>query len=96
MKVSEQINDGASTPAAGATESMQVGDVIASISTLGCMDFDYVQTPIIKTHLAAASARFTTMFITTRNPKDLLVFKNSNYTYNSLKENIIRDVHVFT
>ncbi|GBP64061.1 hypothetical protein EVAR_44144_1 [Eumeta japonica] len=34
MKASEQINDGASTPAVGATEAMQVDDVIASISTL--------------------------------------------------------------
>ncbi|GBP96162.1 hypothetical protein EVAR_70074_1 [Eumeta japonica] len=33
MKASEQINDGTSTPAAEATEAMQVDDVIAS--TLG-------------------------------------------------------------
>ncbi|GBP60926.1 hypothetical protein EVAR_51489_1 [Eumeta japonica] len=48
MKVSEQINDGASTPAAGAAEAMQVDDVIASTSTLDCRDIDYVRTPIIK------------------------------------------------
>ncbi|GBP64806.1 hypothetical protein EVAR_50322_1 [Eumeta japonica] len=34
MKTSEQINDGASTPAAGAAEAMQVDGVIAYISTL--------------------------------------------------------------
>ncbi|GBP21434.1 hypothetical protein EVAR_12035_1 [Eumeta japonica] len=38
MKVSEQINDGASTPAAEPTEAMQVDDVITSISTLDCVD----------------------------------------------------------
>ncbi|GBP07399.1 hypothetical protein EVAR_4772_1 [Eumeta japonica] len=40
MKVSEQINDGASTPAAVATEAVQADDVIASISTLDCIDVD--------------------------------------------------------
>ncbi|GBP75442.1 hypothetical protein EVAR_53254_1 [Eumeta japonica] len=94
MKASEHINDGASTATARATEAMQVHDVVASISTLDCIDIDYARTPFIKIQLAAASARFTTVFMTTRNPNDFLVFKN-NYTYNSLKENIIRYVHVF-
>ncbi|GBP80213.1 hypothetical protein EVAR_100090_1 [Eumeta japonica] len=38
MKASEQINDGASAPAAGATEVIQVDDVIASTSRLDCID----------------------------------------------------------
>ncbi|GBP37764.1 hypothetical protein EVAR_29966_1 [Eumeta japonica] len=48
MKTSEQINDGASTRAVEATEAMQVDNVIASISTMDCIDIDYVRTPIIK------------------------------------------------
>ncbi|GBP32578.1 hypothetical protein EVAR_23990_1 [Eumeta japonica] len=48
MKVSEQINDGTSTPAAGATQAVQVDDLIASISTLDYIDIDYVRTPDIK------------------------------------------------
>ncbi|GBP43209.1 hypothetical protein EVAR_39265_1 [Eumeta japonica] len=47
LKGSEQINDGTSTPAAGATEAMQVDDVIASILTLDCIDIDHVRTAII-------------------------------------------------
>ncbi|GBP75230.1 Transcription factor hamlet [Eumeta japonica] len=42
MKVFEQINDGASTPASGATETIQVDDVInASTSTRNPKDFLY-------------------------------------------------------
>lgn len=63
MKASERINDGASTSAAGAPEPMQVDDVIASISTPDCIDIDCVRSPIMKTHWAAASARFTTTFV---------------------------------
>ncbi|GBP29699.1 hypothetical protein EVAR_13622_1 [Eumeta japonica] len=48
MKASEQINDGTSTPAAGATEATQVEDVTASISKRDCIDIDYAQTTIIK------------------------------------------------
>ncbi|GBP11907.1 hypothetical protein EVAR_74537_1 [Eumeta japonica] len=40
-KISSQINDGASAPTAGATESTQVDDEIAPISTLHCIDIDY-------------------------------------------------------
>ncbi|GBP16455.1 hypothetical protein EVAR_10031_1 [Eumeta japonica] len=40
VKACEQINDGASTPAAGATETMQVDGVIAYISALNCIDID--------------------------------------------------------
>ncbi|GBP14323.1 PiggyBac transposable element-derived protein 4 [Eumeta japonica] len=47
-KASEQINNGASTPEAGASEAMQVNDVIVSKSILDCIDIDYVRTPIIK------------------------------------------------
>jgi hypothetical protein len=63
MKASEWINDGASTSAAGAAEPMQVHDVIASVSTPGCIDIGCVRSPIMKTHWAAASARFTTTFV---------------------------------
>ncbi|GBP39382.1 hypothetical protein EVAR_95833_1 [Eumeta japonica] len=48
MKASEQIDDGASTPAAGVTEAMQVDDIIVSISTLDCIDIDCVRRSIIK------------------------------------------------
>ncbi|GBP67231.1 hypothetical protein EVAR_45064_1 [Eumeta japonica] len=48
MKASEQINDGDIIPVAGATEAMQMDDLIASISTLDCIDIDYVHTPITK------------------------------------------------
>ncbi|GBP76236.1 hypothetical protein EVAR_61906_1 [Eumeta japonica] len=50
ITASEQVNDGASTPAAAAaaTEAVQVDYVIASISTLDCLDIDYVRTRIIK------------------------------------------------
>ncbi|GBP27089.1 hypothetical protein EVAR_16758_1 [Eumeta japonica] len=41
MKASEQINECASTAAAGATEAMQVDDVIASTSMLDDIDIDY-------------------------------------------------------
>ncbi|GBP76754.1 hypothetical protein EVAR_58478_1 [Eumeta japonica] len=88
MKASEQIDEGASTPAPRATEAVQVDDVVASTSTLDCTDVDYVRISILKTHLAAASARCTTTFTTTRNHKDFLEFKN-NYTHNSLKESTI-------
>ncbi|GBP22854.1 hypothetical protein EVAR_17208_1 [Eumeta japonica] len=40
------INDGASTPAAGATEATQVDDVIAFVSTPDCTDdINYARTP---------------------------------------------------
>ncbi|GBP50186.1 hypothetical protein EVAR_97186_1 [Eumeta japonica] len=48
MKASEQSDDGASAPAGGATEAMQVDDVIASVSILDCINVDLVRTPIIK------------------------------------------------
>ncbi|GBP15471.1 hypothetical protein EVAR_9256_1 [Eumeta japonica] len=48
MKVSKHTTDGASTPAAGTTEAMQVDEVIASITTLECIDIEYVRIPIIK------------------------------------------------
>ncbi|GBP82705.1 hypothetical protein EVAR_64593_1 [Eumeta japonica] len=38
QKASEQIDDGASTPAPGATEAMQADDVNACISTLDCIN----------------------------------------------------------
>ncbi|GBP14319.1 hypothetical protein EVAR_92321_1 [Eumeta japonica] len=41
-KAPEQINNGASTPEAGATAAMQVNDVIVSKSTPDCIDIDYV------------------------------------------------------
>ncbi|GBP98408.1 hypothetical protein EVAR_65297_1 [Eumeta japonica] len=59
MKVSEHINDGASTPAAGATEATQVDDVINRFSiNAGLLDIDYIEHRLLKTHLAAASATF--------------------------------------
>ncbi|GBP14891.1 hypothetical protein EVAR_75470_1 [Eumeta japonica] len=45
IKASEQINDGARIPATEATEAKHV---ILSISTLDCIDIDYLRTPIIK------------------------------------------------
>ncbi|GBP15445.1 hypothetical protein EVAR_80613_1 [Eumeta japonica] len=42
MKASEQTNDGASTLVPGETRVVQVDEVIASVSTLGCKDIDYV------------------------------------------------------
>ncbi|GBP04341.1 hypothetical protein EVAR_6541_1 [Eumeta japonica] len=48
MKACEPINDDTSTSAAGAAEAMLVHDVIASISTLDCIDIDYLRTPITK------------------------------------------------
>ncbi|GBP71818.1 hypothetical protein EVAR_88673_1 [Eumeta japonica] len=48
MKAFEEMNDGASTLAAGATEVMQVDDVITSKSSLDCIDIEYVGTLIIK------------------------------------------------
>ncbi|GBP33708.1 hypothetical protein EVAR_17034_1 [Eumeta japonica] len=47
MKASEQSDDGASAPAGGATETMQVDDVIATVSILDCINVDLVRTPII-------------------------------------------------
>lgn len=47
MKASERINDGASTSAAGAAEPMQVHDVIASVSTPGCIDIDVSCMPFV-------------------------------------------------
>ncbi|GBP76731.1 Amphiphysin [Eumeta japonica] len=55
--IRKKINDGASTPAAGATRTMQVDGAIASISALDCIDIGYVEHRLLKTHLAAASAR---------------------------------------
>ncbi|GBP65534.1 hypothetical protein EVAR_98155_1 [Eumeta japonica] len=42
MQASERIQEGDSTPAAGATEAMQADDVVASISTLYCINIDYL------------------------------------------------------
>ncbi|GBP53854.1 hypothetical protein EVAR_96761_1 [Eumeta japonica] len=39
MKASEQTNDGARTPCAGATAAVQVDDAIASTATLDWIDF---------------------------------------------------------
>ncbi|GBP58925.1 hypothetical protein EVAR_46987_1 [Eumeta japonica] len=64
-KASKQINDGACIPAAGATEAMQVDDLITSILTLDCIDIDYVRTSIIKTHLAASNG---SLHATARSP----------------------------
>lgn len=63
MNAAERINDGASTSAAGAVEIMQVDDEIASISTPDCVGIDCVRSSFMKTHWAAASARFTTTFV---------------------------------
>ncbi|GBP41188.1 hypothetical protein EVAR_31313_1 [Eumeta japonica] len=48
LKACKPIYDSASSPAAGATEHMQVNDVIASISALDYIDINYVRTPIIE------------------------------------------------
>ncbi|GFT08229.1 uncharacterized protein TNCV_3481721 [Trichonephila clavipes] len=63
INVAELINDGASTSAAGAVEMMQVDDEIDSILTPNCAGINYVQSSFMKTHWAAASARFTTTFV---------------------------------
>uniref|UniRef100_T1HF97 Uncharacterized protein n=1 Tax=Rhodnius prolixus TaxID=13249 RepID=T1HF97_RHOPR len=63
MNAAERINDGVSTSAAGAVEIMQVDDEIASTSTTDCIGIDCVRSSIMKTHWAAASARFTTTFV---------------------------------
>uniref|UniRef100_T1I3W3 Uncharacterized protein n=1 Tax=Rhodnius prolixus TaxID=13249 RepID=T1I3W3_RHOPR len=52
-----------STSAAGAVEIMQVDDEIASTSTTDCLGIVCVRSSIMKTHWAAASARFTTTFL---------------------------------
>ncbi|GBP60284.1 hypothetical protein EVAR_91566_1 [Eumeta japonica] len=48
MKAAEQINDGASTSAAGVSEAIRADDVITSISTLDSTDINCGRTPIIK------------------------------------------------
>uniref|UniRef100_T1IDC9 Uncharacterized protein n=1 Tax=Rhodnius prolixus TaxID=13249 RepID=T1IDC9_RHOPR len=63
MNAVERINDGVSTSAAGAVKIMQVDDEIASTSTTVCIGIDCVRSSIMKTHWAAASARFTTTFV---------------------------------
>lgn len=63
MRASERINDCAGTSDAGAAGPMQVDDVIACVSTPGCIDIGCVRSPIMTTHSAAASARFTTTFV---------------------------------
>ncbi|GBP01119.1 hypothetical protein EVAR_23180_1 [Eumeta japonica] len=65
IKASEQINDGAGTPAAGATEATQVDDVLIASINAGLLDIDYIEHRLLKTHLAAASAHFTTTIMTT-------------------------------
>ncbi|GBP05128.1 hypothetical protein EVAR_3447_1 [Eumeta japonica] len=55
MKASEQINDGASTPVAGATDAMQADDIIASTSTLNCAVSIKCEHRLLKSHLAVAS-----------------------------------------
>ncbi|GBP75546.1 hypothetical protein EVAR_53587_1 [Eumeta japonica] len=56
MKASEQTNDGASTPAAGAVGAVQV-EAIASKSALGCIYFDHVlRTPIVKDTFSSSYA----------------------------------------
>ncbi|CAD7092486.1 unnamed protein product [Hermetia illucens] len=42
---------------------MQIGDENASTSTWDCAGFDCIRSSFMKTHWAAASARFTTTFI---------------------------------
>uniref|UniRef100_T1IBU3 Uncharacterized protein n=1 Tax=Rhodnius prolixus TaxID=13249 RepID=T1IBU3_RHOPR len=63
MNAAERINDGIRTSASGAVEIMQVDDEIASTSTTDCIGIDCVRSSIMKTHWAAASARFTTTFL---------------------------------
>ncbi|GFT43138.1 hypothetical protein TNCV_5119891 [Trichonephila clavipes] len=48
MNAAERINDGASTPAAGAVEVMQVDDEIASILTPDCASIDCVRSSFMK------------------------------------------------
>ncbi|GFS67623.1 uncharacterized protein TNCV_4363201 [Trichonephila clavipes] len=63
MNAAERIIDGASIPAAGAIETMQVDDEIASILTPDCVEIDFVRSSFIKKHYAAGSAHFTTKFV---------------------------------
>ncbi|GBP64458.1 hypothetical protein EVAR_46222_1 [Eumeta japonica] len=93
MKASEQINDDAITPAAEATEVMQVDDVIASTSTLDCIDIDYVRTPIIKDIVISNYSRFTTKFIITQNLKNFAVSNSavvSNIQFALGKRGVLR------
>ncbi|GFU17706.1 uncharacterized protein TNCV_1744711 [Trichonephila clavipes] len=60
MNAAELINDGASASAAGAVEIMQVD---AFILTPDCASINCVRWSFMKTHWAAASARFTTTFV---------------------------------
>ncbi|GFY01161.1 uncharacterized protein TNCV_5076281 [Trichonephila clavipes] len=63
MNATECITDRASTSATGAVEIMQVDDEIPSILTPDCVGIDFVRWSFIKTHWAAASARFPTSFV---------------------------------
>ncbi|GFU87878.1 uncharacterized protein TNCV_964341 [Trichonephila clavipes] len=63
MNAAEWINYGASTSAVGAAEIMEVYDEIASILTPDCVGIHSVRSTFMKTHWAAASARFTTTVV---------------------------------
>ncbi|GBP67348.1 hypothetical protein EVAR_51419_1 [Eumeta japonica] len=63
MNAAEQVNDGASTSAAGVVEIMQVDEGIASTSRLDYVSINCVRSLIMKTHWAATSARFNTTFV---------------------------------
>ncbi|GFU94811.1 uncharacterized protein TNCV_4552631 [Trichonephila clavipes] len=63
MNVTERINGSVSTSAAETFEIMQVDDEITSILTLDCVGINCVRSSFMKTHRAAASARFTTTFV---------------------------------
>ncbi|GFW55177.1 uncharacterized protein TNCV_115631 [Trichonephila clavipes] len=62
MNVTEWINNGASKSAAGEVEIMQVDDEITSILIPHCVGMYCVRLSLMKTHWAAASARFTATF----------------------------------
>ncbi|GFX43773.1 uncharacterized protein TNCV_4110521 [Trichonephila clavipes] len=62
MNATERINDGSSTSAVEAFEIIQVDEEIASALTPDCVRFECVRSSFMKTHCAAASARFTMTF----------------------------------
>ncbi|CAD7087755.1 unnamed protein product [Hermetia illucens] len=63
MNAADRINDGAGSSAARTAEIMQIGNENASTTTSDCVGVDCLRSSFMKTHWAAASARFTTMFI---------------------------------
>ncbi|GFT35409.1 uncharacterized protein TNCV_922361 [Trichonephila clavipes] len=63
MNAAERINDGANTSAAVTVEIIQVYDEIASVLFPDCVGINCVRPLFMKTHWAAASARFTTTFV---------------------------------